>query len=101
MLSSYFYFFKKFYLIEYQFFFLLITPPPTKKKKNLKKKSWLQVVGTVSFTILEFFSFDFVGTLFDESSYEISTDAFNCFWGKWSRYNSLAFYGFSILVLFS
>ena len=80
MLSSYFYFFKKFYLIEYQFFFFVDHPsPPTKKKKNLKKKSWLQVVGTVSFTILEFFSFDFVGTLFDESSYEISTDAFNCF----------------------
>ena len=48
-------------------FFLLVSPP------NLlqKKRSWKQVAGIVSFAILEFLSFDLMGTAFDESSDEI------------------------------
>ena len=57
-----------FYFIEYDFF-LLVTPPPQPSQK--KKKGWKQVAGIVSFAILEFLSFDLMGTAFDESSDEI------------------------------
>ena len=58
-----------FYFIEYDFFLLVTPPSPTLSKK--KKKGWKQVAGIVSFAILEFLSFDLMGTAFDESSDEI------------------------------
>ena len=55
-----------FYFIEYDFFFVGFPPNLLKKRR-----SWKQVAGIVSFTILEFLSFDLMGTAFDESSDEI------------------------------
>ena len=49
-------------------FFCWWPPPP---QPSQKKKGWKQVAGIVSFAILEFLSFDLMGTAFDESSDEI------------------------------
>ena len=101
MLSSYFFSLKSFIWLNINFFFfLLITPPPIPQISQKKKK----LEASCRYCLLHYpwiFIIWFYGTLFDESSDEISTGAFNFYWGKWSWYNSLTVYGFSILVLFS